>query len=128
MKVAQGPWRYLLLTVGWLAVACGMVGLFLPLIPTVPFLLLATFCFSRSSQWCQQWLFNNRFLGPVLTNYLERRGLTLRQLTTTLLSLWISITVGIVLVPLWQVQLLLAVIATAVSIHLLRMKRLPEQA
>ncbi|WP_298443581.1 YbaN family protein [uncultured Ferrimonas sp.] len=129
MQPIQGPMRYLLLALGWLAVVCGTIGLFLPLIPTVPFLLLATFCFSRTSERCQQWLFNNRLLGPVLRNYLERRGLTKRQLLTTLVSLWLSISIGIYLVPLLPVKLLLVAIACGVSIHLCRMKRLePEPA
>ncbi|MBY5992995.1 YbaN family protein [Ferrimonas balearica] len=119
-----GPLKYLLIAVGCLAVGAATLGVFLPLIPTVPFLLLATFCFSRSSARMQVWLFNNRLLGPYLRNYLERKGLTKRQLISSLLSLWFGMAIAITLAPVVAVKLGLVVIAVAVSIHLIRMKRL----
>ncbi|MBY6187136.1 YbaN family protein [Marinobacter hydrocarbonoclasticus] len=120
----HGPLKYLLMAVGCLAVAAATLGVFLPLIPTVPFLLLATFCFSRSSARMQVWLFNNRLLGPYLRNYLERKGLTRKQLISSLVSLWVGMAIAITIAPVVAVKWGLAAIAVAVSIHLIRMKRL----
>ncbi|WP_345316348.1 YbaN family protein [Ferrimonas gelatinilytica] len=110
---------------GCLAVALGTLGVFLPLVPTVPFLLLATFCFSRTSARMQLWLFNNRLLGPYLRNYLQRKGLTRKQLLSSLISLWIGMAIAIVIAPILWVKGLLLFIALCVTIHLIRMKRIP---
>ncbi|WP_051216124.1 YbaN family protein [Ferrimonas futtsuensis] len=118
--------RYLLIGVGTLCAGLGLVGMFLPLLPTVPFLLLAAACFSRSSARMQAWLFNHRLLGPVIRNYLERRGLTLRQLLGSLVSIWIGMAGAIYLAPVPAVQILLATIGLAVSIHLARLPRLTD--
>lgn len=53
--------------------ALGIVGAFLPLLPTTPFLLVAVWCFSRSSPRLEHWLLNHRTLGPPLTNW-RREG------------------------------------------------------
>ena len=56
--------RYVLLAIGWLSVALGVIGIFLPVLPTTPFLLLAAACFMRSSKRFYLWLVNHRQLGP----------------------------------------------------------------
>ncbi|ADN77540.1 protein of unknown function DUF454 [Ferrimonas balearica DSM 9799] len=123
-KPVRGPLKYLLIGLGCLAVAAATIGVFMPLIPTVPFLLLATFCFSRSSARMQVWLYNNRLLGPYLRNYLERKGLTKRQLISSLVSMWVGMSIAILIAPVVAVKWGLVAIGVAVSIHLIRMKRL----
>jgi len=122
--VAQ-PWRFLLLCAGCLAVALGVLGIFLPLLPTVPFLLLAAACFSRSSRKLQQWLFNHRYLGPYLTNYLLRKGISKKQLLSSLSSMWLAMLLAIYFAPIWYVKIGLLVTACLVSRHLLSLQRLP---
>ena len=65
--------RTIYLIAGLLATALGIIGAFLPLMPTTPFLLIALWCFSRSSPRLEQWLLNHGTLGPPLRNW-QREG------------------------------------------------------
>ena len=66
--------RLVYLAVGWAFVGLAVLGLFLPLLPTTPFLLLASSCFLRSSPRWQRWLLNSRWFGPTLRDWEEHGG------------------------------------------------------
>ncbi|WP_170582228.1 YbaN family protein [Ruegeria arenilitoris] len=61
--------HYLWATFGLLCVALAMIGIALPLLPTVPFLLLAAFCFARSSSRLHNWLMSHRTFGPLILDW-----------------------------------------------------------
>lgn len=88
--------RYTFLTIGVSATGLGMVGVFIPLLPTVPFALLALYCFSVSSPRFQAWLLANRLLGPTLRNIKENRGLSIKEKVRVLLVVWGSILATVV--------------------------------
>ncbi|WP_417348419.1 YbaN family protein [Ferrimonas sp.] len=108
------PW----LIPGGLCLLLALLGIALPLLPTVPFLLLASVCFSRAHPACQRWLVNHPWFGPPLDAYLNRRPVTPRQFALTLGSLWLGMTLAILLAPLVLVKLLLACVGLGVSLHL----------
>lgn len=118
------PLRLLLLLAGCVAVFLAVLGIFLPLLPTVPFLLLAAACFSRSSRALQLWLFNHKYLGSYLRNYLLRNGITKQQLVRSLTSMWLAMLITIYFAPIIYIKLLLFVIACLVSCHLISLRRL----
>lgn len=64
--------RILYLCLGWLMVATGIVGAFLPVLPTTPFLLIALWCFSKSSPKLENWLLSHPRFGPSLRNWREK--------------------------------------------------------
>lgn len=70
--------RTIYMMAGLLMTALGIVGAFLPLLPTTPFLLVAVWCFSRSSPRLEQWLLNHRTLGPPLTNWRREGAISAR--------------------------------------------------
>lgn len=119
--------KALLIFTGTVCVALGVLGMFLPLLPTTVFLLMAAYCYSRSSERFHTWLLTNRLFGPYISNYKSGKGISLRQKISTITILWLSIGVSIWLVGGFWITLLLLAIATAVTVHLLWIKtRRPE--
>ena len=110
---------------GFLFVGLAFLGVFIPLLPTTPFLLLAAWCFSRSSKRMNHWLMNNRLFGKYLENYRTGRGIPLRVKFFVLSFLWLSIiTTDVFLTDHIVPRLLLPVIGLAVTVHILRFKTL----
>ncbi len=111
-------YRVLLLTAGTLCVALGVIGIFLPILPTTPFLLLAAACYARSCDSCYAWLLEHRWFGSFIRNWHERRGVTRRQKTAALVMLWAGIAVSATVTPLWWVRVMLVAIATCTTLYL----------
>lgn len=110
--------RGALVTLGVVSLVTGVVGIFLPLIPTTGPLLLAAVCFDRSSPRFHAWLMNNRYLGGYIRNYREGRGLPMMQKVCTIGLLWTTITLSIVFaVNAWWGRALLAAVAIGVTWH-----------
>lgn len=115
--------RLALAAAGIVCVALGVLGIFLPILPTTPFLLLAAACFSRSSSRFYHWLLTNRWCGTYIRNYREGRGIELRHKIVTLLLLWLTIGAAALLaVEKVPVRILLLVIASGVTIHVLKIR------
>jgi len=109
-----------LIIAGTCFVGLGIVGIFLPLLPTTPFLLLAAACYARSSERFYNWLLNNRWFGRYIKNYLEGKGLPLKVKVLSLCLLWITIGYSVVfVVDTLVVRVILIVIAVGVTIHIL---------
>ncbi|WP_331275677.1 YbaN family protein [Vibrio sp. VB16] len=103
--------KWCLIFIGWLATGLGFLGVFLPILPTVPFILLAMVCFSKSSPRFQIWLQNNRYLGPTVTRIKRKQGLTVTEKKKILLYSWMSIVTTIVfLLERVELQVLLSII------------------
>lgn len=89
--------RTVYMLVGMIAVTLGTIGLFLPILPTVPFLLLAAFCFARSNPaWERRVLEHPRF-GPPILAWRERRAISRRGKTAALLALTASAAAGLLM-------------------------------
>ena len=119
--VSAGLWRALLVICGTLCVALGVIGIFLPLMPTTVFLLMGAACYARSSDRFYQRLISNRWLGSYIKNSREGRGMTRRQKATTLAMLWVGILATMIFtVTAWWLHLLLLAIALGVTIHVVK--------
>ncbi len=113
--------RGLLTGIGLLSTALGVIGIFVPLLPTVPLLLLAAACFARSSEWFHNWLLEHPQLGPMIRGYLDGQGIPLRAKITAISMIWLSIPVSLYFIPLFWVQIFLIAIGLCVTIYLLRL-------
>lgn len=113
--------RYLLLACGWASLGLGALGIVVPVLPTVPFLLLAAACFMRSSSRWHGWLVSHPVFGRHIDDYLARGCLAARTKVVALTTLWASVLLSVLaFVPLLPIDLLLLAIAAAVSVYLLR--------
>ncbi|MHC4479590.1 MAG: YbaN family protein [Planctomycetota bacterium] len=112
---------------GVLAVVLGAIGVFVPLLPTTPFLLLAAACFIRSSEPLYTWLIHHRWFGSYIRNYREHRAVTLHAKVVALVLLWTVIGYSaLVVVSSWWLRLALALVAVGVTIHLLHLRTLKQ--
>lgn len=120
--------RYLLIAVGWLSITAGLVGLFLPLVPSVPFLLLALFCFSRSSHRFHTWLVEHKHLGPMLKDYLRHGAVPLRAKVLAIAMIWVSfpVTSFLFVEQVW-LRIVLLSLAACVTLYLLVIPNAPPR-
>ena len=119
-KVKNRFFKFLLITAGTISIFLGFIGIFLPILPTTPFLLLAAALYSKSSDKFYNWLINNRLFGSFIKNYREGNGITLQAKFISLTSLWLVIGSTIIYaIDNNYVRILLFLIATGVTIHLL---------
>lgn len=117
--------RGLLIAAGSLFVGIGILGIFLPLLPTTVFFLIAAACYGKSSPAAYRWLTTNRFFGRYLRDYKERRGATVGTKLFSIGSLWLGIgaTLYFLSFAFWPL-LILSAVAIAVTVHLVRLNTL----
>ena len=116
------PIRLLLLVAGSLSLILGLVGLFVPVLPTTPFLLVSAACYARGSHRFYDWLIHHPWFGEYIRNYREGKGIEKRHKTAALVLLWSTILASaIFFVNAWWLRGILVAIASGVTIHLLSM-------
>jgi uncharacterized membrane protein YbaN (DUF454 family) len=114
--------RWTLIAAGSVLVGIGVVGIFLPLLPSTVFFLMALGCFGKSSPSAYRWMTTNRLFGRQLRHYREEKGATVSTKVVSLVSLWLGIGASEYFIPNPWIQLLLLGIAVAVSAHLILLK------
>lgn len=107
--------------------ALGALGIFLPVLPTTPFLLLAAWAFLNSSDRLYQWLLNHRIFGLYIRSYIEYRGVSRTHKIFAILTLWITMAISIYLINKLTIKILLAIIGVGVTFHLLKLKTLTRE-
>lgn len=117
-----------LVTAGVFFVILAVIGIFIPVLPTTPFLLLAAACFVRSSDRLYNWLIHHKWFGNYIRYYREYRAVTLKSKIIALVMLW-----GVIgytafgVTDNWWIRGLLAAIAVGVTIHLLHLRTLTSE-
>lgn len=113
--------KSILTILGIVSLALGIAGIFLPLLPTTPLLLLSAWLFVRSSPRLYSWLMNHPRLGPYIKNFRENHAIPLRVKVVSVSMVWLTIGYCIVAVVdeyLWA-QIAFTVLAVAVTRHIL---------
>lgn len=120
--------KWLLVAAGILSVGLAIVGVFVPLLPTTPLLLLAAACFMRSSERLHEWLVTHRWLGPYIRNYREYKAITKRAKIVTLTLLWGTMGyTAFGVISSWPLRVLLLLVAIGVTVHVLSMRTLTRE-
>ena len=112
----------LFVVLGVLNVVLGTAGIFLPLLPTTPFLLLAAYLFARSSERWHAWLLSHKHLGPYIHAFRNKTGLTVTQKVRIGLSFTVLMSVSIYFSPMATIRILLVCVWLFWTVQLLRMK------
>ena len=121
--------RRLFVIAGTISVGIGVVGIFLPVLPTTPFLLLAAICYTRGSQRLYKALLYNRFIGTYIRNYIERRGMSLKMKVWTIGLLWIAIvSTAVFATESMIVRIILAVVLIGVTLHIFLIRTIKNNA
>jgi uncharacterized membrane protein YbaN (DUF454 family) len=125
-SIRSRPLRAFLVLVGTVALMLGVVGLFVPILPTTPFLLLAAACYARASTRLYAWILGQPAVGPIITEWRDSRslppGVKTRALVLVLLTFGLS--VALVDIPLARVSL--AGVGLVLAVFLLRIPSTPR--
>ena len=116
----------LLIATGAFSLVLGIVGIFLPVVPTVPFVLLASFCFARSSKRFHSLLITNPHFGLIIRNYELGRGIPRRIKFRAIILLWFGLGISSWIVGLPLLRLMLAAIGIGTSLYLYRLPEYDE--
>ena len=122
IRVAARPFRRgALIVCGTLSLGLGVLGIFVPLLPTTCFLLVAAWCYARSSSRLYDRLMQARWIGPYLRQYRDERAIPPRVKTASLVIMWITIGYSAFVFPNLLVRVALLLTAIAVSWHLYKL-------
>ena len=114
--------KKLYIAFGFLAVILAIIGVFIPGLPTVPFLLVALFCFERSSKKYHDMIINNKYFGPVLQDYYSGKGLTSSVKIKAILFLSCGMIFSIYKIQNLHARIALAIVWLGVAIHIILLK------
>lgn len=115
--------KILLTALGFLSLGLGVLGIFLPVLPTTPLLLLAAALFLRGNRNLYDWLLNHPELGPYIRNFMEHKAIPLRVKVISVSLVWITlINCAIFVAEHWAFRLFFILLATAITVHILSYK------
>lgn len=121
--------KIFLIIVGSVSLVLGVLGIFLPMLPTTPFLLLSAAAWVKASPSLYEWLINHRVLGEYIRNFREHRAIPLRVKIISVSLVWLTIGYCIFAIvdEWWWAQVLMTLLATAISWHILSFATLKKK-
>ncbi|MEY8646617.1 DUF454 family protein [Klebsiella pasteurii] len=110
--------RIILIIIGWLSVALGTLGVFLPLLPTTPFILLAAWCFARSSPRFHHWLLYRSWFGGYLRHWQQYRAMPPGAKPRAVVMILLTFAISLWLVNLTWVRIFLLIVLACLLIFM----------
>jgi uncharacterized membrane protein YbaN (DUF454 family) len=124
-RVSGKIMRGVYIIVGTIALVIGAIGLFLPVIPTTPLIILAAACYYRGSERLHAWILSNKWFGETIKNYQAGRGLTRDTKVKAISMMW-----AMILISTWFfvsnlfVRVVMIGVAIGVTVYLVRLPTL----
>lgn len=119
--------KYLLFIIGTTALILGTIGVFIPVLPTTPFLLITSFCYLRCSKRLYNWVINHKVFGKYINDYVTHKAIKKNNKIAALTFMWLSMGITIYLIKKIYLSLFLIFISILVSIHILKLKTLSNE-
>jgi uncharacterized protein len=119
--------RIFFLCIGSISLALGVLGIFLPMLPTTPLLLLAVACYLRSSEKLYDWLINQKYLGPFINNWRQGKGIPFKIKVTSIVFLWISMMFTVIFIPYLILKMIFFIIPLFFTWFILKQKTFSQQ-
>ena len=117
--------RWLLIILGVLSLGLGILGIFLPVLPTTPLLLLASALFLRSHKGLYDWRMNHPRLGPYIRNFMTHKSIPLKIKIISVTMVWLTLlNCAIFVAEHWAFRLFFILLAAAITAHILSYKTL----
>ena len=119
--------KHILTVLGLISLGLGILGIFLPVLPTTPLLLLAAALFLRSNRKLYDWLLNHPKLGPYIRNFMEYKAIPLKVKVIAVSMVWLTLlNCAIFVAEHWLLRLFFIALAAAITIHILSYKTLEK--
>lgn len=123
----SGIVKFLLIFLGSIFLAIGFLGLFIPVFPTMPFLIISGLCYINSSRKLYEWLTRLKYFGPHVKNYVEHRSIVKKYKWLSILFIWIPTLITVLfIIDDGGYRLFSLIIAFVVSIHILSLNTIDE--
>lgn len=120
--------KIILFIAGNIFLSLGIIGIFLPVLPTTPFLLLSAACYMKSSEKMYTWLINHRILGLYVRSYIKYKAISRRAKITSISLLWVvMISTIIFFITIFWIRILLLFIAIGVTLYLVQITTLTKE-
>ncbi len=115
--------KRLFIVLGFIFLGLGILGIFLPLLPTTPFLLLAAWLFAKSSERLYRRLINDKYVGNYIKDFKEYRSIPLKTKIFAISLIWLTMGYSIIFaIKIIWVKIVLLIVAIGVTIHILSFK------
>lgn len=118
--------KNIFLGIAWISLGLGMIGIFLPLLPTTPFLLLSAFCFQKSSERFHHWIIKSPLFGKYIQDYQEKKGITLQNKIISLSFMAVGMSFSAYQVTNLHARIALGILFLAVAYHICKIKTLKK--
>jgi len=115
-----------LMLLGSVLISIGAIGIFVPLLPTTPFIIGAALCYSHSTSRIYNRLIRNRYFGPYIGNYKTGAGLPLRHKLQGVAALWIALIISSFMIDSLILNIIFIIVGAAVTTHILLIKTRSE--
>jgi len=116
--------KRLLISAAFVSLGFGIAGIFLPLLPTTPFLLLSAYCFLKSSRTRYEWLVGHRIFGEYIADYIKHRAVPLRRKILCVTAMWLCMGMSAYIVDNTYATIALVAVGSGVTWHILTLRTL----